>query len=291
MKFGIATYGFRPDDIVPLARHAEALGFHGIWLGEHILEPKTFESVHPHDEGKKRVPVHTVARKMYDMWTMVGGILGATQKIMVTTGILILPLRHPVATARAAITAQQIGQGRFNLGMAAGWWKEESEGIGVPFDLRMQRYNEALRVLPKLLAGEWVSNEGPHFPFQTLRVTEEPVRIPFVFGGTAPKALERAARHGDGWYGPMVKPEEAIHLMNEIRALRERFGATRPFSFQARVWGEEPTRESLQPYIDAGFDTLVVPSETFQGELDFDMTLEQKLRRLEQLAANLDVGR
>lgn len=73
MKFGIATYSFRPDDIVPLA------------------ELKKCESVHPHDEGKKRAPVHTVARKMYDMWT--------------------------------AITAQQIGRGRFSMGVGVGWWK------------------------------------------------------------------------------------------------------------------------------------------------------------------------
>ena len=290
MKFGIATYGFRPADIVPLARHAEELGFDGIWLGEHILEPKEFESVHPHDEGKKFVPVHTIARKMYDMWTMVGGILGATRKLHVTTGIYLMSLRHPVATARAAITAQQIGDGRFSLGMGAGWWKEESESLGVPFEDRMKRYNESLRVLPALFNGEWVENAGPAFPFKALRVTEEQVRIPFVFGGTAPKALERAAKIGDGWYGPMVKPEEAIGVMQQVRKLRSDMGLTTPYSYQARIWGE-PTRESVQPYIDTGFDTLVVPSEIFQGELDYGMTLDQKFRRLEQLAKNLRIGR
>ncbi|MFT3721125.1 LLM class flavin-dependent oxidoreductase [Pseudorhodoferax sp.] len=286
MRFGIATYGFRPDHIVPLARHAESLGFHGIWLGEHILEPKEFESEHPHDEGKAVVPVHTRARTMYDMWTMVGGILGATSRLTVTTGIYLLPLRHPVATARAAITAQQIGGGRFNLGMGAGWWKEESENLGMPFEGRMKRYNESLRVLPRLFAGEWVANEGPAFPFQTLRVTEEPVHIPMIFGGTAPKALDRAARAGAGWYGPMVKPEESIALMNQIRERREAMGLTTPYSYQARVWGE-PTPELMQPYLDAGFDTLVLPCETFQGRLAFDMTLDQKYRRLEQIARDM----
>lgn len=285
MKFGIATYGFRPSDIVPLARHAEALGFHGIWLGEHIFEPREFTSVHPHDEGKARVPVHTVARKMYDMWTMVGGILGATSKLNVTTGIYLLPLRHPVATARAAITAQQIGNGRFHLGTAAGWWDEEAEYLGVPAAERHKRYNEALRLLPRLLAGEWVSNDGPAYPFKELRVTEEPVDVPLIFGGTGPKALERAAK-GQGWYSPMVKPEEAIGLMNQIRALREKMGLTTPYTYQARVWGE-PTLDNLRPYLDSGFDTLVVPCETFQGELDFDMTLEQKYRRLEEIAKAL----
>ncbi len=288
MRFGIATYGFRPDHIVPLARHADALGFDGIWLGEHILEPREFESVHPHDEGKARVPVHTVARKMYDMWTMVGGILGATSRLRVTTGIYLLPLRHPVATARAAISAQQIGGGRFSLGIGAGWWDEEAANLGVPPVERHKRYNESLRVLPPLLAGEWVHNDGPAYPFKSLRVTEDPVRVPLVFGGTGPKALERAATAGDGWYGPMVKPEEAIGLMNQIRQIREARGLGTPYSFQARVWGE-PTLDGLRPYAESGFDTLVVPSETFQGEYDFDMTLEQKYRRLEQIAKALGI--
>lgn len=286
MKFGIATYGFRPADIVPLSRHAERVGFDGIWLGEHILEPKEFESVHPHDEDKVRVPVHTRARTMYDMWTMVGGILGATSRLTVTSGIYLLSLRHPVATARAAMTAQQIGGGRFQMGLGAGWWKEEAESLGVPFEERMKRYNESLRLLPKLFAAEWVENPGPAYPFRTLRLAEEPVRIPLVFGGTGPKALERAARVGDGWYGPMIKPGEAIGLMRQIRQIRAEQGLDNPFSFQARVWGE-PSREGLQPYFDAGFDTLVVPCETFQGDFGFEMTLDQKYRRLDQLARAL----
>jgi hypothetical protein len=54
MRLGIGTYGFRPDHIIPLARHIEALWFDGFWLGEHIVEPRVFESVHPYDQGKVR---------------------------------------------------------------------------------------------------------------------------------------------------------------------------------------------------------------------------------------------
>jgi len=290
MKFGIATYGFRPDDIVPLARHADELGFDGIWLGEHVLEPREFQSVHPHDEGKARVPVHTRARTMYDMWTMVGGILGATRRLTVTTGILLLPLRHPVATARAAITAQQVAGGRFRLGVGTGWWKEEAENLGVPFDERNKRYAEALSVLPRLFNAEWVENPGPYYPFKTLRLTEEPVRVPLVFGGTGPKTLDRMARMGDGWYGPMVRPEEAIALKGKIAQRRAELGLNTAFSYQARIWGE-PEARGIDAYVKAGFDTVVVPCETFQGDLAFDMTLDQKLRRLEEIATNLRIGR
>jgi hypothetical protein len=105
-----------------------------------------------------------------------------------------------------------------------------------------------------------------------------------------PKALERAARAGDGWYGPMVKPEEAIGYKQTIEKIRNEHGLTGPYSYQARVWGE-PSIAQMQAYVDAGFDTLVVPSETLQGPLDFDMTLDQKKRRLDEIAKNLGVGR
>jgi alkanesulfonate monooxygenase SsuD/methylene tetrahydromethanopterin reductase-like flavin-dependent oxidoreductase (luciferase family) len=207
----------------------------------------------------------------------------------VTPGTYLLPLRHPVISARAAITAQQIGGGRFRLGLGAGWWDEEAECLGVPPDERWRRYREALRVLPKLFTGEWVENPGPAYPFPSLRLTEEPIHIPLIFGGTGPNALKRAARMGAGWYGPMVPVEEALRLKREIEGLRAEAGLTTPFVFEERVRGE-PSRDALKAYIDAGFDTLVIPCETFQGDLGFDMTLDQKFRRAEEIARALDIG-
>lgn len=284
--FGFSTYGSRPEHIVPMAKHAEDLGFGGVWLGEHILEPMAFESVHPYDEGKVAPPVVTGARTMYDTWVMVGAIFGATRRLKVTTGVYILPLRHPVLSARAAISAQQVSGGRFRFGVGTGWWKEESKNVGAPFEQRAARYDEALRVLKPLFAGEAVENPGPAFPFDKLRLTETPVSVPLVFGGTANKALARTAALGDGWYGPMVTPEESIALKREIERRRAELGRTTPFTFEARVRGE-PTLDGVRPYLEAGFDTIVIPNETVQAGHGFEMTLDQKFRRLEEIARAL----
>lgn len=286
--FGISMYGFRPEHIVPVARHAEALGFSGVWVGDHFAEPMLFESVHPYDEGKDAPPVVTGARTMYDIWTMVGAIIGATSRLRVTTGVYLLPLRHPVYSARAAISAQQAAGGRFRLGLGSGWWKEESECVGAPFEQRGARMDEALRLLRPLFAGEALENAGPAFPFPKLRLTEEPVHVPLVFGGTKGKPLARAAELGDGYYGPMVSPEEAIAIKNEIERRRRELGRSNPFEFEARVRGE-PTLEGLRPYLDAGFDTIVIPNETIQAGHGFAMTLEQKFRRLDEIARALKI--
>jgi alkanesulfonate monooxygenase SsuD/methylene tetrahydromethanopterin reductase-like flavin-dependent oxidoreductase (luciferase family) len=191
-----------------------------------------------------------------------------------------------VLTARAAISAHQVSGGRFRLGVGSGWWKEEFENVGVPFGERASRYDEALRVLPRLLTGEVVANPGPHYPFGKLRLAEEPARVPLIFGGTKGRALERAATMGDGWYGPMVTVEESIASKGQIERLRAAAGRCNPFTYEARVRGE-PTWDGLSRYRDAGFDTLVVPWETIQFEHGFDMTLEQKYRRLDAIAKAL----
>ena len=283
---GISTYGNRPEHLVPVARHAESLGFDGLWVGEHILQPMDYESVHPYDHGKERPLVVTSSRTMYDPWVAVSAMLAATTRMVVTTGIYLLPLRHPVLTARAAITAHQISGGRFRLGVGSGWWKEEFENLGVPFGERASRYDEALRVLPPLLAGQVVENAGPHYPFRKLSLVDEPAAVPLIFGGAKGKALRRAATQGDGWYGPMVTAEESIAIKQDIERLRAQAGRTNPFAFEARVRGE-PTYDGLARYREAGFDTLVVPWETIQFEHGFDMTLDQKFRRIEAIARAL----
>jgi probable F420-dependent oxidoreductase len=283
---GLSTYGNHPEHLVPVAKHAESLGFEGIWVGEHILQPMEYESVHPYDEGKARPLVVTSNRTMYDAWVAVSAMLAATTRLKVTTGIYLLPLRHPVLTARAAITAHQISGGRFRLGVGSGWWKEEFENVGVPFNERATRYDEALRVLPPLLAGEVVENDGPHYPFQKLKLVEEPAAVPIIFGGTKGRALTRAATLGDGWYGPMVTADESIAIKGEIERLRKAAGRTNPFVYEARVRGE-PSWDSFARYREAGFDSLIVPWETIQFEHGFDMTLEQKYRRLDGIARAL----
>lgn len=283
---GISTYGNRPEHLVPVAKHAESLGFSGVWVGEHILEPIDYESVHPYDEGKARPLVVTSSRTMYDMWVAVSAMLAATTMLKVTTGIYLLPLRHPVLTARAAITAHQVSGGRFRLGVGSGWWKEEFESLGVPFGERGARYDEALRVLPRLLAGEVVENPGPHYPFRKLRLAEEAAAVPIIFGGAKGKALERAALQGDGWYGPMVTVDESIAIKREIERMRAAAGRSNPFIFEARVRGE-PSYDGLSRYREGGFDSLIVPWETIQFEHGFDMTLEQKFRRLDGIAKAL----
>jgi alkanesulfonate monooxygenase SsuD/methylene tetrahydromethanopterin reductase-like flavin-dependent oxidoreductase (luciferase family) len=284
--FGISTYGSPPEYIVPVAKHAEQLGFGGVWVGEHILEPQQFQSVHPYDEGKARPPIVTRTRTMYDLWVIVGAIFGATRRLRVTSGVHLLPLRHPLLSARAAICAQQVSGGRFSLGVGSGWWQEEFDNLGVPFAERGGRYDEALRLLPKLFAGEVVQNAGPYFPFAALKLTDCPVRIPLVFGGTRGRALARAAQSGDGWYAPMVPPQQTIALKREVERQRAALGRHDPFSFQVRVRGE-PSLDGLKVYVDAGFDTLVIPNETIEAEQGFEMTLEQRLRRLEVIAKAL----
>ena len=147
-RFGVAMFGHAPGDHVPIARAAEEMGFSDLWLGEHMAIP-----------ADQRVGLYHEAEiirddtEVYDIWTVCGAVLAATEHLSVSPGVLIAALRHPVDTAVSAATAAGIGAGRFRLGVGAGWLEEEFELVGVDFRSRFRRLEEIVEVLRRLAAG------------------------------------------------------------------------------------------------------------------------------------------
>jgi alkanesulfonate monooxygenase SsuD/methylene tetrahydromethanopterin reductase-like flavin-dependent oxidoreductase (luciferase family) len=225
--------------------------------------------------------------RMFDMWTMIGAILGSTTRLKVASGIYLLALRHPLQSARACLTAHQMSRGRFMLGVGVGWLPDEFKALGVPFENRARRFEEILDVLPRLFAGGPVASDGPLYPFASLQLTQEPATIPLLFGGTAAPAIRRAALRGDGWYGTTIPLEECIAIRNEIERVRREHGLDRkPFEFICRLVGPV-TRENVASYNDAGFEHVVLPWESIHPSGQADMSLEAKFRSLEHVARTL----
>src|SRR5436853_6330316 len=111
MAVGITMYSNRPEEMVPIAKHAEALGYEGVWLGDHIAVPEVMSDEHPY---ATRVPMVLPGdERIYDSWVTIGAILGSTTRLKVASGIYLLPLRHPILTARACLSAHKMSGGRF----------------------------------------------------------------------------------------------------------------------------------------------------------------------------------
>jgi len=125
-----------------------------------------------------------------------------TEEVDIATNIVVLPLHHPLRIAEDSLTADLLSEGRFRLGVANGYRKLEFEGFGTSTRDRKDRMEEAMEVLRRAFSGEPFAFEGKHWSIPELRVTPTPVRDggpPIWMGGTAPAALDRAARLGDGF--------------------------------------------------------------------------------------------
>lgn len=255
-RVGLSVYDMPVRDVVELARAADELGFDSLWLGEHVVLPDGYASEHPTHGGTAHQH-HTGAvvdpsTDLLDPWVALGAAAAATSRIRLATGIYLLPLRHPLLTARAACTLQDLSGGRFVLGVGSGWLQEEFDALDVPFDSRASRMEEALAVVRRAIGGGTFSHRGRHFAFGLVQVSQRPVDVPVVLGGSSDRALRRAARLGDGWFASGTPSfAEAVRLRDRLLELAER-------TMPVHVRIEKPDPDLVDRYRSAGFDEVIV---------------------------------
>jgi probable F420-dependent oxidoreductase len=191
----------RLDTFLACARAAESAGFDDVWVQDHLAIP-------PDDaEGS--------GGRYLDPLTALAFLAAATSRIGLGTGVINLPYRPPLPTAKAIATIQELSQGRLLLGIGAGWMAPEFRALGVPRERRGRLTDEALAFLTRCFAADEMEANGQRFLF-----LPRPTRPPVFVGGAAPHALRRAAEYGDGWM-PMVR--DAKSLEAPIGELRARF--------------------------------------------------------------------
>ena len=122
-----------------LARRAEELGFAALWVRDVPLRDPTFGDI----------------GQIYDPWVYLGWIAAQTRDIALATGSIVLPLRHPLHTAKAAASVDQLTQGRLVLGVASGDRPVEFPSFGVDFERRGSLFRENFRVIREVLADEF----------------------------------------------------------------------------------------------------------------------------------------
>lgn len=288
-RFGIQTYNYPPEQLLALANAAERLGFEGLWLGEHHVNPASFKSSHPGghselDENDILGPHVT----LYDPWFTLGAIAGATSRLVLGTAITIVPLLHPLTLARATASAYLVSGGRFRLGTGAGWLKEEFDVLGVPFAERGSRLDEAIDILKKAWAGGYFEHVGQHFTCPPQQVTRDPTPVPLVCGGNAGPALRRVVRSADAWMNSrMVTLDEACRLRDEIEAERRRVGKSKELTYFLRP--EAPDPALADGFRAEGFDNLVLwgPHLWPAGG---PLSIEEKTDNLAQVAQALGIS-
>jgi probable F420-dependent oxidoreductase len=179
------------------AEAAEAAGLDSVWVTDHLaIPPDDAEG----SEGRYLDPLATLAF-----------LAGRTSRIGLGTGVLILPYRPALPTAKWVATVQELSGGRLLLGVGIGWMKPEFRALGVPRAERGARSDDVLdfltRALPRGAApadGDVVERNGQPFLFRP-----RPAGPPVFVGGAPPHAIARARRFGAGWM-PMGGEPEAL---------------------------------------------------------------------------------
>jgi probable F420-dependent oxidoreductase len=132
-----------------------------------------------------------------------GALTQATEKIRLGTSVLANGFRHPVVLAKDLATIDVLSKGRLEVGLGAGWIKEEFENAGIPYEspgVRLEKLDEALTILDVLLRGQECTFEGKHYQVRGIKGTPRPrqgPRPPICTGGGGPKMLRLAAKHAD----------------------------------------------------------------------------------------------
>jgi probable F420-dependent oxidoreductase len=284
VKFWQSLAFTEPSQLSALAAGAEAAGFEGVLLSEHLFVPESFAPRYPYAPGGR--PDFAAATPFPDPWVTIGALSAATRRLRFATMVHILPLHHPLEVAKAVGSAAVFSNGRVALGVGAGWMKEEFDALGVDFASRGERFDESIAVLRKLWTGEMVEHHGAHFDFPRLQMSPAPGRpIPIFIGGASAAALRRAARLGDGWVGAGNTPEEAETLLGEIARLRGEAGrADDPFETIVPLVTPLDA-DTLQFLGDRGATGTV--HYPFQYSLGFDATLAEKLDAMAHFGATV----
>jgi probable F420-dependent oxidoreductase len=276
------------EQLVPLARMAEELGFDGVTLADHLLMPTRVRTPYPYSpDGAPFWPDDT---PWPDPWVAIAAMGAATTRLRLATNIYLMALRDPFTAARAIATAAVLGGERVACGVAAGWLADEYAIAGVDFATRDARLDEMIGVVRALLTGESVTHQGEHFRFDEVRMRPAPkAPVPVWGGGASRAALRRVARLCDGWLGLVYTPAQLAPVLERLRALRAEAGREGA-PFEALVGlAVRPTPEVLEEVAALGI-TGVISTPWLLAKEDVS-SLDAKRRTLERYARHVIAAR
>jgi len=280
MKYWQSLAFVEMDQILPLARFAEDLGFHGITLSDHLITSQ--EQADRYLYSKDGDVLWHPDTPWPDPWIMATSIAQATSDLEIMTCVYILPMRDPFTAAKAISTAAFLSGNRITLGVGIGWQSLEFDLTGQDFTNRGRRTDEGLEVIQKLTSGGMVSHDGDFYNFSPVQMSPAPTSpLPIYVGGHSERALQRAARH-DGWLGLGYAEPDIKKLIRRLHTLRHEAGRQdEPFD----IWLALLESQSAD---FAELETLGVSSLSgahfMQGGRAAPSSLESKMRRMEKFA-------
>ena len=234
MDFWLSYIDEDPTQTIEVARCAEAAGFRGIALADHVAIPLRFGSTHPSGG-----PTPFDHRSDFpDPLVTAATVLASTTRLEVMTYVYVLPLREPFSVANQVATLDRLCPGRFRFGVGAGWLTEEIALLGHPVAGRGRRMDEMLELIRRFWSEDEVEHHGEFFDFEPVGIAPRPAtRVPIWVGGKSAAALDRAVRH-HGWLGMNYELPEVHALLEDLAKRRAAHATPAPDPASARPEGQ-----------------------------------------------------
>jgi probable F420-dependent oxidoreductase len=218
------------DTMTAFAQAADAAGFDGLWVYDHVVLQKEQQSKYPYSpDGNLGFPP---TLDYLEPLTQLAYLAGVTKRARLGTSVLVLPMRHPVLHAKIMSTIDALSGGRFVLGAGVGWWEQEYEVLGVPFARRGKRMDECLQLVKALWTEEYVDFHGEFYECVDWACNPKPARpegIPIWLGGESRQQLQRIGKYADGW----------LATLRSVPTLKENFEIATEAAVKA---GRDPSR-------------------------------------------------
>jgi alkanesulfonate monooxygenase SsuD/methylene tetrahydromethanopterin reductase-like flavin-dependent oxidoreductase (luciferase family) len=175
-------------EYVEMARIGEDIGLDSLWVGDHLMYRYADPAQAP--------------RGPYESWTTLSALAAITERVTLGHLVASALFHTPPMIAKMAATVDQISNGRFVLGLGAGWHEPEYRGFGIPFDHRFSRFAEAYQVIGDLLTTGESSLDGEFYTIKEALLFPKPVRPegpPIMIGSFGQKMLELTMPTADWW--------------------------------------------------------------------------------------------
>ena len=235
--------GGRWNELKAMARHAEAAGFDSLWIADHLVIPFPAQP----------------ALGRWECWTILSALAAVTSRVELGTLVTCTSFRNPALLAKMAATVEEISDGRLILGLGAGYYEPEFREFGFPFDHRMGRFEEALRIIHGLLRSGGIDFEGQYYQARNCELRPRgprPNGPPILIGAQAdrPRSLRSTAQYADYWNMFIGTNDEDFTVVHKavdeacIKAGRDPATLHRTASAMIDLPGSEKSPAAVQAY-------------------------------------------
>jgi alkanesulfonate monooxygenase SsuD/methylene tetrahydromethanopterin reductase-like flavin-dependent oxidoreductase (luciferase family) len=169
-----------------MAQAAENAGFDSIWLGDHLL--------YDLPDGTVRGP--------WEVWTALAALATVTERVELGPLVACTSFHAPAMLAKLAATVDAISGGRLVLGLGAGWNQREYTAFGLPYDMRVSRFEEAFTIIRELVRTGRSNFRGTYYDLTDCVLDPRPTRPggpPLMLGSVGPRMMRIGLPHVDAW--------------------------------------------------------------------------------------------